>query len=106
MFGGGSSGEHRDGGGKQKILNFRSPETQFREQWFLNYKVHKLTSNHHRLQHYGGGGGGGGGGKLEGLGRKLYCAVQGEDPPAPPPPLDRLLKITFLVETVIVFNFC
>ena len=37
--GGGGGG----GGWRQKILKFASPETQFREQFFLNYKVHKLN---------------------------------------------------------------
>ena len=54
--GGGSSGDGiRLGGGvegRQTVWNFRSPETQCREQFFLNYKVHKLFfPNHHRLQY-------------------------------------------------------
>ena len=78
MFGEESSGEVIDwGGGRQRILNFRSPETQFTEYFFkiqdAQINLIFLFPNHLSMQHWGGGGGGG---------RKL--------PPCPLP-LDRTL---------------
>ena len=82
------------GGGSQKTFKFRSPETQFREQFFLHYKVHKFASKSPQHATLGGrgeagrfgrggreagkfGGGGGGGG--------------GEASHLPPPPPSRTL---------------
>ena len=68
--------------GKAENFDLRSPETQFREQVFLNYKVHKLTfflfPNCHSMQHGGGGSWKVWGGSWEVWGRSF--------PPTPTPP--------------------